>query len=179
MDPNSINATVTKIWTNPLPELDNMSPEEAIKQKKFSIYVGFTKRTLEEEALRWLTSRGKHLRKGYKYKGGRNNPVLVSKKTERDMDAKEREALGLKTLYVFSHVLKQNGLDVEEGLQRLISNQICDDGKLAPLGLRLHRCISKGSHQQDPDAGKPDYLGKVFLAIAPYENVLKLCKIQY
>jgi hypothetical protein len=62
------------------PQLDFTSIRQELENNKgFALYVGYTARRKEQEDLRWLTTRGKHLSSGVKYKGGRNRPVLQFK----------------------------------------------------------------------------------------------------
>ena len=159
--------------------LDNLTIKQALEQKMFGIYVGWTKRTKQIEGMGFLTLRGAHQRAGLRYKDRRQKVVLISKAHRGVLSQKEKEIIGFQSEYVFEHILKLNGLTVKSRLQNLVKNTICeDDGAKVPLGVRLHRWNSMGSKIEDPDARDPSYLGKVFITAAPNAKILEFCEVQ-
>ena len=146
MAPNILNKRRPQLdFTSIRQELDN--------NKDFAFYVGYTARRKEQEDLHWLTKRGKRLRSGAKYKGGRNRPVLQFKDKLKPVIGMQfaRKNLKFKSILVYDSPCQLNALDVEEKLQTLLRKH--------PLGIRLWRNIAKGSK----DRFGPGYY-KVFIA---------------
>ena len=69
MSLNDLEAKAQKIYTSPNALFGGMSPQQALRSGKYGIYCGVTKRSLLEEAERWLERRGAHqnLRNGRKH----------------------------------------------------------------------------------------------------------------
>ena len=108
----------------------------------------------------------------------RNRPVLMPKETGKVLTKKERETIGFKSFFTFYSKLRYNCNQIEERLQKLIENTVCNTtNEGVPLGLRLHRHVAAGSNQEDLDQGNNDYWAKVFFTIAPYDKVKNKCLI--
>jgi hypothetical protein len=122
------------------PQFDGTSIRHELEtNENFALYVGYTARMIVQEDLRWLTTRGSHLRKGVKYKGGRNRPVLQFKDKRKPIIGMKfaRTNLRFKSILVFNSPCQLNALDVEAKLQILLRDY--------PLGIRLWRHTARGS----------------------------------
>ena len=131
-------------------------------------------RTLEEEAFRWLTERGRneqHL--GYTT-GARNRPVLMKMVNgiEEIITMKEAKTiLNFKSVMVYQSQVKINGCRIEDEIQTQIHH----------LGLpyRLHRHVAKGNTQQsDAQLLDPDYLHQVFITYSSFADVMENAKMK-
>jgi hypothetical protein len=74
--------------------LGNLAMSQAIESNSFAIYIGTTARTLKEEDLRFVTTRGAQDQRSSRsgrvvYIGRRNRPVLVNPNTGMDIPMKE------------------------------------------------------------------------------------------
>jgi len=119
------------------------------------VYIGTTKRLLEEEATRFLERRGSNTPEGKNYKGGRNRPVLVladGSPMKRSYAVGEG---GFCSQCVYQSSLLLDVTAVEAAMQR----------KLHFLNLgsqRLWRCVAMGRKSNKSDVeGKEIY--KVFV----------------
>ena len=131
--------------------------------------MGSTKRSLKEEAWRWLTERGKNeMHTGKPHSGNANRPVLVWKESGKNVTQAEAIEVGFTAEFVYTSQLRKNVNSVEDKLQSLIDK----DG--IRLGLKLHRAVAKGSQKEDWEGEpSPNYLAKVFLTICPADIVAK------
>ena len=163
-----------RLYTTPSPQLNGLSPQQALEEGLYSVYVGATKRSIEEEGYRFLEERGanENLGPGQQHSGARNRPVLLSKASGGVLSEKERRDIEFDSQFVYYSKLRYNCNEIEDRLQNFIK----DDDNIE-LGLRLHRWNAMGSNQEDPDREKPNYLAKVFLTFAPYAKVKKFCEI--
>jgi hypothetical protein len=180
MSAAELDAKALQIYTTPSEQFNGLSPQAALQLEEFSFYTGTTKRSLKEEAERWLEERGanENLKPGEKHSGRRNRPVLRSKATGSVLSTKERKDIGFNSWFIFHSKLRYNCNEIEDRIQTLIAKEVCTrTGEKVPLGLRLHRWIAMGSNQEDPDRNDPKYLAKVFFTIAPYGKVLEKCEI--
>eukprot|EP00976_Prorocentrum_cordatum_P110730 1195251-Prorocentrum_minimum.AAC.12 len=137
------NDIAVALYTTPLESLGWRSPKEALQQRSHVIYVGATKRSLVEEAWRWLTQRGANeMHTGKPHSGQGNRPVLVWKGTQRVITQKAKE-VGFTAEFVYWSKLRANVNAVEDKLQSLI------DANGIELGIKLHRHAAMGSSQED------------------------------
>ena len=162
-----------RLYTTPLKSLGGRSPQQALKQGTHSIYVGSTKRSLKEEAWRWLTARGANeMHTGRPHSGQGNRPVLVWKESGETVTQAEAIEIGFTAEFVYHSQLRKNVNSVEDKLQGLI------DADQIPLGIKLHRAVAKGSQKEDWEGECPaNYLAKVFLTICPTERVFRHLRV--
>ena len=126
-----------------------------------SFYIGYTARQLDEECLRWLTTRGarKQAEDGtFVDPTKRNRPVLLWDDGSTITMGKARKELGFDRVEVYASTLKINARAVEDALQYRYQH--------LPLGIRLWRCPDKGSKFDKVVDGK---LHKVFIT---YSHVI-------
>ena len=125
---------------------------------KGSFYFGYTKRTIKEEGLRWLTERGagEELENGdWVWNGDRNRPVLrwadgaVIKESEATTELK----FGI--IEIYASTLMVNARYVEKALQSLYMH--------VPLGTRLWRIVDKGKKYDTEIDGN---VHKVFVTLS-------------
>ena len=121
-----------------------------------SFYWGYTSRSLADEDLRWLTTRGAaHADADGEYTinpGKRNNPVLLWLDDATITMGEARSELGFTSHEVYASTLKYNARMVEKALQLRYQH--------LQLGQRLWRCPDKGSKfDQEVD----DKVHKVFI----------------
>lgn len=150
---------------HPDERLHGKSLDDLFADESFCGYIGETKRTLEIEALRWLSERGSQFTAS-----GKNRPVLAWAPEDEDgqpaygqpVVIKESEAkaqLGFRSVFLYKNEEKANTTFVEDLLQE----------RYHDLGLprRLHRRVGMGdngfgeTHQDEAGATE---LHKVFLA---------------
>ena len=162
-----------RCYTTPLESLGGRSPQQALKDGTHSIYVGSTKRSLKEEAWRWLTARGANeMHTGRPHSGQGNRPVLVWKESGETVTQAEAIEIGFTAEFVYHSQLRKNVNSVEDNLQALI------DADKIPLGIKLHRAVAKGSQKEDWEGECPaNYLAKVFLTICPTERVFRHLRV--
>ena len=162
-----------RCYTTPLESLGGRSPQQALKDGTHSIYVGSTKRSLKEEAWRWLTARGANeMHTGRPHSGQGNRPVLVWKESGETVTMAEAIEIGFTAEFVYRSQLRKNVNSVEDKLQGLI------DADQIPLGIKLHRAVAKGSQKEDWEGECPaNYLAKVFLTICPTERVFRHLRV--
>ena len=162
-----------RCYTTPLESLGGRSPQQALKDGTHSIYVGSTKRSLKEEAWRWLTERGANeMHTGRPHSGQGNRPVLVWKESGETVTQAEAIEIGFTAEFVYHSQLRKNVNSVEDKLQGLI------DADQIPLGIKLHRAVAKGSQKEDWEGECPaNYLAKVFLTICPTERVFRHLRV--
>ncbi len=97
------------------PQFDFTSIRHELENKKdFALYVGYTAKIKEQEDLRWLTKREKHLKKGLKYKVGRNRPVLQCKDKRKPLIGMKfaRANLKFRSILVYDSPCQLNTFDV-------------------------------------------------------------------
>jgi hypothetical protein len=125
-----------------------------------SFYWGYTSRSLADEDLRWLTTRGTAGQDAdgeYTIKPGKNRPVLLWWPDESTITMGEaRSELGFTSHEVYASTLKYNARMVEKTLQLRYQH--------LPLGQRLWRCPDKGSKF---DTEVDDKVHKVFITYSP------------
>jgi hypothetical protein len=125
-----------------------------------SFYWGYTSRSLADEDLRWLTTRGAaHADADGEYTinpGKRNRPVLLWPDDATITMGKARSELGFTSHEVYASTLKYNARMVENALQQRYQH--------LDLGHRLWRCVDKGSKYDKEVDGK---LHKVFITYSP------------
>ena len=131
--------------------LRGKSLDDLFTDPSFSCYIGETMRTLEFEALRWLTERGSRLTRC-----GRNRPVLRWATGDLIRESEAKEQLGFRSVFVWKNDEKPNTTFVEDQLQQ----------RYHDLGLprRLHRQIAMGSNGFDEREEVAFELHKVFIA---------------
>lgn len=138
--------------------LRGKSLDDLFADPSFSGYIGETLRTLELEALRWLTARGSQL-----HVSGRNRPVLAFAPEETGGEpvlikmSEAKEQLGFDAVFLWKNEEKPNTTFVEDRLQQRYHH----------LGLprRLHRRVGMGDNGfgAEDEEGATE-LHKVFLA---------------
>ena len=126
-----------------------------------SFYWGYTSRSLADEDLRWLTTRGAaHADADGEYTinpGKRNNPVLLWLDDATITMGEARSELGFTSHEVYASTLKYNARMVENALQQRYQH--------LDLGHRLWRCADMGSkYDKEVDLGK---VHKVFITYSP------------
>ena len=125
-----------------------------------SFYWGYTSRSLADEDLRWLTTRGTAGQDAdgeYTINPGYNRPVLLWWPDESTITMGEaRSELGFTSHEVYASTLKYNARMVEKTLQLRYQH--------LPLGQRLWRCPDKGSKF---DTEVDDKVHKVFITYSP------------
>ena len=125
-----------------------------------SFYWGYTSRSLADEDLRWLTTRGTAGQDAdgeYTINPGKNRPVLLWWPDESTITMGEaRSELGFTSHEVYASTLKYNARMVENALQQRYQH--------LDLGHRLWRCADKGSKYDTEVDGK---LHKVFITYSP------------
>jgi hypothetical protein len=152
-------ATDRSLFDNhPDERLHGKSLDDLFADESFCGYIGETMRTLDIEALRWLTKRGSQF-----HASGKNRPVLAWAPEDEDGQPvliKESEAkaqLGFRSVFLYKNEEKPNTTFVEDLLQEHYHD----------LGLprRLHRRIGMGDNGfgADDEEGATE-LHKVFLA---------------
>lgn len=113
----------------------------------YIVYVGVTKRTLDEEAYRFLTERGANEMNAKNPSKQTNRPVL-------ELESDPKTHLGLsyckntmkgKASVIWSHKLKTYCTEIEDLIQEKIMGNLG-----LPLGVRLFRHIAKGCKLPDP-----------------------------
>ena len=124
-----------------------------------SFYVGYTARTLEAEALCWLTERGasQQAEDGtFVDPAARNRPTLLWADGSTITMTQAQTRVGFVFFEVYSSTLMINARYVEKALQKRYQH--------LPLGLRLWRHPDKGKKYDKEVDGK---LHKVFIACSP------------
>mgnify|MGYP004294808473 CR=1 FL=1 len=141
----------------------------------YAIYFGYTGRKLEDEDLRFLTTRGaeRYDESGdfLDYDGSRNRPVLVWQNGNTITQVQATRILGFKFVELFASTLKINARRVEDALQRRFQR--------LPLGTRLWRQVDRGAKYDKALDGK---VHKTFLTFSPLVDQAirdKKIKIQY
>ena len=125
----------------------------------WGVYFGYTARLLEEEALRWLTTRGASWQDAdgnFIDPSKRNRPVLLWPDSTTITMQQAEEELGFQYVEVYASTLKINARAVEDALQVRYQH--------LPLGQRLWRCADKGSKYDKEIDGK---LHRVFITCSP------------
>lgn len=138
--------------------------EEAVLQRKYSVYIGLTSRQIIVECFRFLTERGATVDE---YQQGEfrwvNNPVLVHEKDGQCITMKEAERLGFKWREVYSGATLSNASAVEDGMQRALQHK-------ASLGVRLWRDVAKGAKMEKNGKPKPSSVFVTFAMIRSLEE---------
>jgi hypothetical protein len=149
---SGIQREVAELWCKARSVFGFQSLSEFILQKEIIFYFGITKRSLKDEAFRWLTKRGMDV-KGQK--GRRNRPVLQWP-NGRVITQKEAEGvLGGRSEFLYFSKLRRNCALVEAELQKATMS--------LPLGKRLHRHACMGKFEDQAERDGEDYLCKVFV----------------
>ena len=135
-----------------------------------SFYFGYTGRRLVDECLRFLTVRGaSHQDEDGNFvdPSKRNRPVLLWPDGSTISMGDAEHTLGFKAVEVYASTLKVNARKVEDALQRRYQR--------LPLGLRLWRCVDKGSKYDKEIDGK---VHKVFITHSRIAQMLAERKIK-
>ena len=161
-----IEAWCEKWLDTPFPRRNSAGQEltwrEAIISGEFAIYFGTTRRTLEEEWLGFLTTRGLP-------QGGKNRPILQRANGNPHFTPKEAEReLGFFCVEVGVGDLLHHNCRAKEdylqGHQTRVTADIDENGdQHRRLGQQLHRYPGKGSRKQAPG----DHIYRVFASVAP------------
>ena len=122
--------------------------EELKDDPNFTFYIGLTKRTLEEEALRWLTARGKT-------GGGTNRPVLVHPNGENITMKTAEDDFGFQSQFLYKNSLLLNASLLEDCLQENFNDLVLGSRK-------LWRCVAKGKSSDKEDVEEKNVY-KVFI----------------
>ncbi len=124
---------------HPDKRLHGKSLDDLFANPSFCGYFGETKRTLKEEALRWLSKRGSFFKEG-----GKDRHVLLFAKMDEDgqhaviKESEAKEQLGFRSVFLYKNLEKPNTTFIEDRLQE----------RYHELGLprRLHRRVGMGSN---------------------------------
>jgi hypothetical protein len=124
-------------------------------------YIGYTGRHIDDEYLRWLTTRGTaELEEDGSIIAGsetRNRPVLLWPDDGIITMKQATQQLDFQYIEIYSSTLKLNARRVEKALQQRF--------QYLPLGVRLWRAPDKGAkYDRDDDARK---VHKVFVTFSP------------
>ena len=149
-------------------ELNNKTIMECLLTFDKIVYVGTTKRTLEEECFKWLTERSVVSSKGFGFATGHlNRPVLQFEQDDGSLrvitEGEAEGVLGFQKFLVYQNSLCLNATTVEDFMQKGIDH--------FDLGVRLHRHVAKGKKAEDDDAADENYLVQVFVTFADYSVI--------
>jgi len=171
------DAIVRALLHAPMDALGGLSILQAVDSGKWGIYIGLTSRSLEEEALRFLSQRGANHAEDYDGPITVNRPVLQLKdprplpgaagaagRTTRVVTEKQAMDLGFRSQVIHVDRLRFNASAVEDGLQLGINH--------APLGQRLHRHVAKGRNIDDMVRWGVDSVTSVFITYVRLDAVL-------
>ena len=125
---------------------------------KGCFYFGYTKRTIKEEGLRWLTERGagEQLDNGdFVKKSGVNRPVLRWADGALIKESEATNELKFVIIEIYASTLMVNACYVEKALQSLYMH--------IPLGTRLWRIVDKGKKYDTEIDGN---VHKVFVTLS-------------
>ena len=119
-----------------------------------SFYLGYTRRGIQDEYLRWLTTRGTG--PGW---GQLSRPVLLWKDGSNITMGQAENELGFKYVEMYSSSLMINARKVEKAMQERF--------QYLPLGTRLWRAPDKGPKWGDlEEDGESKFVHKVFVAFS-------------
>ena len=141
------------------PFCDPESGEPCAPHDLSSVYVGYTGRSIKDEALRWLTVRGASPQGEdgtFVDPAARNRPTLLWADGSTITMTQAQTLVGFVFFEVYSSTLMINARYVEKALQKRYQH--------LPLGLRLWRHPDKGKKYDKEVDGK---LHKVFIACSP------------
>ena len=148
LSPEEVQVKARKIITETIPELAWLTFEQLLDINfncDFTFYVGETKRTLKDEALRWLTERGANLPEGQVYNGQRNRPVLVWNDGSTITMQTAIEQYGFQSVVVYESTNLLDATRVEDAIQTYFQDRL-------PLGThKLWRAVAKGRHSDEND----------------------------
>ena len=130
---------------------ENMSVHIGLK---ISFYLGYTRRSIQNEYLRFLTERGAGL--GWRQ---RNRPVLLWKDGSNITMGQAEKELGFEYVEMYSSSLMINARKVEKAMQERF--------QYLPLGTRLWRAPDKGPKWGDlEEDGESKFVHKVFVTFS-------------
>ena len=159
--PRILKVLAKAIGIDKLSQLDDgVTLNGILSRTAASFYVGYTRRCLPDEALRWLTERGLEMQDEngeWSNTGARNRPVLTWADGTCIRMTVAKTRLGFDYFEVYASTLKINARAVENALQVL--------NQALPLGIRLWRCPDKGSKFDKEIDGN---LHKVFITVSPH-----------
>ena len=127
-----------------------------------SFYIGYTRQCLPDEALCWITPRGKAKRDengDFIATGERSRPPLLWADGTCIKPSEATSLLGFKFFEVYASTLQINARAVEAALQKL--------KQALPLGTRLWRCPDKGPKYDKKD-DVDGHLHKVYITVSPH-----------
>ena len=148
LSPEEVQVIAMKIISEIIPELAGLTLEQLLDLNyncDFTFYVGETKRTLKDEALRWLTKRGANLPEGQEHNGQTNRPVLVWNDGSTITMKTATEQHGFQSVVVYESTNLLDATHVEDAIQTYFQDRL-------PLGThKLWRCVAKGRHHDEND----------------------------
>ena len=142
-----------------LPE-DWLTLNQILWHTATSFYIGYTRQCLPDEALGWITPRGKAKRDengDFIATGERTRPTLLWADGTYIKQSEATSLLGFKFFEVYASTLQINARAVEAALQKL--------KQALPLGTRLWRCPDKGAKYDKKVDG---HLHKVYITVSPF-----------
>ena len=131
----------------------------------YSIYVGYTRRAVKDEELRWITARtvspvDKHGKRDYKVVR-KVTPILTWPDGSTITQNQARQQLKFRSIRVYESTLKFNARMVEDAIQKKFM-------KLHKGSQRLWRCLDRGAKYDTPDDhGKVHKVFVCFSDVAP------------
>jgi len=139
-----------------------MTLEEAMASGQYAVYVGITKRTLAEEALRWLTERGTNSSASTpKRKWSR--PVLQWPSGQKITMKEAIDRLEANYFMIHHSQLRLNEKRLEDSIHGAIQHYA--------LGHRLHRWVAMGRSDEGGTVEyDPNYVCKLFIAYFRIES---------
>ena len=146
LSPEEVQAKAWKIISEIIPELAGLTLKQLLTLNyNFTFYAGETKRTLYDEALRWLTERGANLPEGQQYNGQSNRPVLLWNDGSTITMKTAIEQHGFQSVVVYESTYLFDATRVEDAIQTYFQDRL-------PLGThKLWRCVAKGRHHDEND----------------------------
>ena len=139
-----------------------MTLEEAMASGQYAVYVGITKRTLAEEALRWLTERGTNSSTPTP-KRKLSRPVLQWPSGQKITMKEAEDRLGANYFMLHHSQLRLNEKRLEDSIQGAIQHYA--------LGHRLHRWVAMGrSDEGNTVEHDPNYVCKLFITYFRIES---------
>ena len=155
--PEFADLVATWIAEEPMESLNGLNLNQLVTSH--SVYIGYTKRLIHMEALRWLTQRGAARRKkdkSYKvYDGSRNRPVLLWSNRKNITKKEAQDQFDFQFIELASFTLMMNARRVEDALQKKFDH--------LPLGHKLWRKVDRGGKYDKKVDGA---LHKVFLTFS-------------
>ena len=144
---DQLKSEVKTILSTSFVELGDKVLKNAMQSGRYSVYVGMTRRALEDEFLRFLTQRGTLLANGWS-SSCKNRPILMKDEgfTEHFTGKQAIEQLGAVCVEVFCSRLRANASAVEDRLQTFIKETL-----EVKYPQRLFRDVAKGIKREDED----------------------------